>query len=127
MSILFLTLSEVLALHKDEILHYGGAYGVRSKELPISALAQPPASFSGQYLHKDLFEIGSAYLFHICQNHPFIDGNKRTALAATLMFFLINGIEIKVDSDLLADMVIKVARGKMKKKSISAWFYKYSK
>ena len=71
--------------------------------------------------------MGSAYLYHICQNHPFIDGNKRTALAAALMFFLMNGIEIKVDSDLLADMVFKVAKGKMKKKSIATWFCKYSK
>lgn len=126
MAIFFLTLNEVLALHKDEIQRYGGTSGVRSKELLISALAQPSASFSGQYLHKDLFEMGASYLYHICQNHPFIDGNKRTALAAALMFFLMNDIEIKVDSDLLADMVFKVAKGKMKKKSISTWFYKYS-
>jgi len=127
MAIFFLTLSEVLDLHKDEIQRYGGAPGIRSKELLLSAIAQPYASFSSQYLHKDLFEMGSAYLYHICQNHPFIDGNKRTALAAALMFFLMNGIEIKVDSDLLADIVFKVAKGKMKKKSISTWFRKYGK
>jgi len=127
MAIFFLTLSEILALHKDEIQRYGGASGVRSKELLISALVQPSTSFSGQYLHKDIFEMGSAYLYHICQNHPFIDGNKRTALAAALMFFLMNGIEIKVDSDLLADMVFKVAEGRMKKKSIATWFCKYGK
>jgi death-on-curing protein len=127
MKICFLTLGEVLELYKDEIQNYGGAFGVRDKELLISALAQPYASFSGQYLHKDLFEMGAAYLYHICQNHPFIDGNKRTVLAASLMFFLMNGIEIEVDSDLLADMVFKVAKGKMKKKSISTWFYKYSR
>jgi death-on-curing protein len=126
MAVFFLTLSEVLALHKDEIQRYGGASGLRSKKLLISVLAQPSASFSGQYLHKDLFKMGSAYLYHICQNHPFIDGNKRTALAVVLMFFLMNGIEIKVDSDLLADMVFKVAEGKMKKKSIATWFRKYS-
>ncbi|NGX35099.1 MAG: Toxin Doc [Candidatus Anoxychlamydiales bacterium] len=126
MTIFLLTLREVLEIHKDEIQHYGGAFGVRDKELLISALAQPWASFSGQYLHKDLFEMGSAYLYHICQNHPFIDGNKRTALAVALMFFLMNGIEIKVDSGLLADMVFKIAKGRMKKKSIATWFCEYS-
>ena len=65
MDIFFLTLNEILTLHEDEIQRYGGASGVRSKELLISALAQPYASFSGQYLHKDLFEMGSAYLYHI--------------------------------------------------------------
>ncbi|MFW9876045.1 MAG: hypothetical protein ACFFG0_23325 [Candidatus Thorarchaeota archaeon] len=55
-------MSEVLALHEDEIQRYGGASGIRSKELLLSAIAQPYASFSGQHLHKDLFEMGSAYL-----------------------------------------------------------------
>ena len=60
-----------------------------------SALAMPSASFEGKYLHKDLYEQGAAYAFHICQNHPFIDGNKRTALATALVFLSLNGIELE--------------------------------
>lgn len=126
MTIHFLTLNEILDLHKDLIHRYGGSTGIRSKELLISALAQPPASFSGNHLHENLFEMGAAYLYHICQNHPFIDGNKRIAITAALMFFLLNDIEITVDNDLLAEMVFKVAQGKMKKKSIAGWFHKNS-
>ena len=125
MPIYFLTLNEVLEIHQDEIQHYGGTSGIRNQALLISALAQPHSSFSGQYLHKDLFEMGTAYLYHICQNHPFFDGNKRTALASALMFFLMNNIEIEVDSDLLAEMVIKIAKGMMKKEAVTTWFRKY--
>ena len=72
-------MGEVLLILQDQIRRYGGAYGVRDTDLLSSALAMPSASFEGKYLHKDLYEQGAAYAFHICQNHPFIDGNKRTA------------------------------------------------
>ncbi len=125
MTICFLTLNEILKIHQSEIKNYGGSTGIRNKELLISALAQPHSSFSGQYLHKDLFEMSAAYLYHICQNHPFIDGNKRTALGAAVMFLFMNGIDFNVDNDLVADMVFEVAKGKMKKEEIASWFRKY--
>lgn len=125
MSFNFLTLNEVLEIHEDAIKKYGGAHGVRDQQLLLSALAQPQSTFGGQYLHSDLFKMGAAYLFHICKNHPFIDGNKRTATTVTLMFFLLNEVEIDVDNDLLAEMVLRVANGKLDKKDIAAWFRKY--
>ena len=95
----FLTLSEVLVILQDQIRRYGGAFGVRDLSLLSSAIAMPEASFGGELLHHDLFEQSAAYAFHICQNHPFIDGNKRVAFAATYTFLAINGAELKADPD----------------------------
>ena len=71
-----LTLDEVLEIHRDQLARYGGSQGIRDLGLLQSALAQPPATFGGQFLHADLFETAAAYLLHIVQNHPFVDGNK---------------------------------------------------
>ncbi len=87
----FLTLDEVLALHEDQITRYGGRRGVRDLGLLISALGTPSATFDGRFLHDDLFEMAAAYLYHLARNHPFVDGNKRTAFAAALVFLWING------------------------------------
>ena len=80
-------MSEVLLILEDQVRRYGGTYGVRDPALLSSALAMPSATFEGKYLHKSLFDQAAAYAFHICQNHPFMDGNKRTALASALVFF----------------------------------------
>ncbi len=90
---LFLTLAEVIEIHNDQIKRYGGSAAIRNIGLLQSAIAQPPASFSGQWLHGDIFMMAAAYAFHICGNHPFIDGNKRTALASALVFLRLNGID----------------------------------
>jgi len=115
-------MGEVLLILQDQIRRYGGAYGVRDTNLLSSALAMPSASFEGKYLHKDLYEQGAAYAFHICQNHPFIDGNKRTALATALVFLSLNGIELEDPNEELYDLMMDVA-GKSKPKSdIAATF-----
>ena len=74
----FLDIERIRQTHVNLIEHYGGAEGVRDVGLLQSAIAMPQASFGGEFLHKDLFEIAAAYLYHIVQNHPFVDGNKRT-------------------------------------------------
>ncbi len=84
----FLTLAEVIEIHVDQIKRYGGRQGIRDFGLLESALAQPEASFGGEWLHRDVYEMAAAYAYHICQNHPFIDGNKRTALARVRWCFL---------------------------------------
>ncbi|MEG4329587.1 Fic family protein, partial [Microcoleus sp. herbarium5] len=73
----FLFLDEVLELHDDQISSFGGTPGVRDEGLLESALAQPQATFGGQFLHSTISEQAAAYLYHIAMNHPFIDGNKR--------------------------------------------------
>ena len=75
---IFLTLAEVIDIHSNQIELYGGQKGVRDFGLLQSTLAQPEASFAGQWLHEDIFLMTAAYAFHICQNHPFFDGNKRS-------------------------------------------------
>ena len=115
-------MGEVLLILQDQSRRYGGAYGVRGMDLLSSALAMPSASFEGRFLHKDLYEQGAAYAFHICQNHPFIDGNKRTALATALVFLSLNGIELEDPNGELYGLMMGVC-GKGKPKSdIAATF-----
>ncbi len=115
----FLTLEEVLELHATRIERYGGSFGVRDFGLLQSAIEMPRATFGGQFLHEDFFAMASAYLFHLVQNHPFIDGNKRVGLAAALSFLDINGIEIVADEDALTEMVLSVAEGHLNKEAIA--------
>ena len=83
--------------------------------LLFSALAQPSSIFHGQYLHPTLHDKAAAYLFHLCQNHPFIDGNKRVALVSTLIFLDLNGESIHYEETSLEDLTLAVASGKMTK------------
>jgi death-on-curing family protein len=87
----FLTLDEVLGIHADQIRRYGGAAGIRDLELLQSALAMPQTTFDDEFLHGTLFEMAAAYLFHLARNHPFVDGNKRTALMCALVFLGLAG------------------------------------
>ena len=74
----FLTVDQVIEIHDAFLEDYGGLPGIRDKGLLISAVEMPRASMFGEYLHKTIFDKASAYLFHIVQNHPFNDGNKKT-------------------------------------------------
>jgi death-on-curing protein len=85
-SIKHLTVSAVKAIHTEVLAAHGGARGIRDQALLESAVAAPQASMMGQPLISDPIEIAAAYLFYLCRNHAFIDGNKRTALAACLVF-----------------------------------------
>jgi death-on-curing protein len=111
----FLTLAEVIQLHADQIRRFGGDAGVRDLRLLESAAAQPESSFGGVYLHEGIYLMAAAYVFHICQNHPFVDGNKRTALSACLVFLELNGISIDDPKGVLIQTMLRMATGKMKK------------
>jgi death on curing protein len=89
-----------------------------------SALAQPEASFAGAWLHKDHYEMAAAYAYHLCQNHPFIDGNKRTALAAALVFLELNGISILDPRGRLKNAMVRIASGRMSKSGLRQAFEK---
>ncbi len=116
---LFLTLSEVVAIHRDQIAHYGGSQGVRDWGLLQSAVAMPAAAFGGQYLHGDLCEMAAAYLFHLVQNHPFVDGNKRAGAATTDVFLAMNGAELVADQNDYAELVLSVACGETSKSAVA--------
>jgi death-on-curing protein len=79
----------------------------------------PESPFSGEYLHKNIYEMAAAYLFHLCQNHPFVDGNKRVGLASALVFFELNGVTLEDPGGDLYDMVIKVTAGEIKKREMA--------
>lgn len=81
-----LTVSAVKAIHHEVLAAHGGARGIRDEALLESAVAAPQATSMGKPLISDPVEIAAAYLFYLCRNHPFVDGNKRTALAACLVF-----------------------------------------
>jgi len=117
--IFFLTLAEVIEIHTDQIHRYGGQDGLRDLPLLESALAQPEASFAGEWLHADHYEMAAAYAFHLCQNHPFIDGNKRTALATSLVFLELNGITIPDPRGRLENAMIRIASSKMNKQDFA--------
>jgi death-on-curing protein len=122
----FLSLDEVLAIHEDRVRKYGGSSGIRDLGLLESAIGTVSATFGGQFLHQTLFEMGAGYLFHICRNHAFIDGNKRTALACALIFLRDNGVRIKTDQDDLTDLVLGVAEGRVSKAAVAVFLEEHA-
>lgn len=120
----FLSLGEVIEIHHDQIERYGGHPGIRDIGLLQSALAMPAAGFGGRFLHMDLFEMAAAYLFHIIQNHPFIDGNKRTGAVASLVFLSLNGVEIEADEEEFEKIVLAVVKGSFIKLKLRSFFGK---
>ena len=116
---IYLTLAEVIDIHNNQIDLYGGRSGARDLGLLQSAIAQPEASFGGEWLHEDIFAMASAYAFHICKNHPFVDGNKRTALASALVFLEMNGISLVDPKQKLLEAMLSMAEGKLSKQQFA--------
>jgi death-on-curing protein len=114
-SLKHLTVEAVKAIHREVLSAHGGAAGIRDQTLLESAVAAPQASMMGQPLISDPLEIAAAYLFYICRNHPFIDGNKRTALAACLVFLENNGLlpDRRLPIDDWEQFVLDVAASKI--------------
>ena len=115
----FLDIVEVLYIHADQIERYGGDAGIRDARLLESAVAMPQSTFGGEFLHRDVYEMGAAYLFHIVQNHPFVDGNKRTGAAAALVFLELNGVSIDAAEEDLVVLVLNVAQSRADKACIA--------
>jgi len=119
METVFLTLGDILELHTDQIEKYGGDTGIRDRGLIESALAMPMAGFGGEVFHPSIFDKAAAYLFHIVQNHPFVDGNKRTGALAAFVFLDLNGHELDCTNEELEELVLKVAKGERDKHEIA--------
>lgn len=122
----FLTLDEVLRAHEDQLARYGGLSGIRDMGLLQSALAAPSSGFGDQYFHADLYEMAAAYLFHLCKNHPFVDGNKRVAAVAALAFLKMNGIS-PTSGTWLEDLALGTAEGRLQKPEIAKILRKHSR
>jgi death-on-curing protein len=104
-----LTVEVVREIHAEAISAFGGSHGIRDQALLESAVAAPQASFGGRSPYADIIEVAAAYLFYLCRNHPFIDGNKRTALGACLVFLRLNGAEPKPDGAEWEELTLAVA------------------
>lgn len=122
----FLSIEDVIDIHADQIDRYGGSLGVRDVELLQSAIGMPEAGFGDHYLHADLFEMAAAYLYHIVQNHPFIDGNKRTGAMAAFVFLKLNGLTLDADESVFESLVLRTAQGQTDKSAIAEFFRKHS-
>jgi len=122
----FLTIEDINDIHENQIALYGGGNGVRDKGLLQSALSIPMASFGGSFLHQDIFEMAAAYLYHIVQNHTFIDGNKRTGAASALTFLVLNGYKLKATQDDFEAMLLSVASSKMEKEMVADFIRKHA-
>ena len=118
----FLGLDEVIEIHHDQIKRYGGHAGMGDVGILKSAIAMPSATFDGKYLHKDIYEMAAAYLFHIVRNHPFIDGNKRTGAVASIVFLMMNGMDFHGDDNDFEKIVLLTAEGKTDKATIAHFF-----
>ncbi|MDR8393665.1 type II toxin-antitoxin system death-on-curing family toxin [Aliifodinibius sp. S!AR15-10] len=123
----FLDKKTILAFHQDQVKIYGGKQGVRDEALLESALAQPQASFEGEYVHSSIFEMAAAYGFHICKNHPFFDGNKRTALVAVYTFLYVNGYRLQADKKNLYAVIIDLAGGNFEKEELAEFLEENTK
>jgi death on curing protein len=118
----FLSLNEVIDIHRDQIARYGGSDGIRDWGMLQSAVAMPAACFGGQFLHADLCEMAAAYVFHLVQDPPFLDGNKRVGAVATYVFLSLNHLQLTADQAAYADLVLCVARGEMPKSAVAEFF-----
>ena len=118
----FLDLADVIRVHVDQVERYGGLAGIRDLGLLQSALAMPEASFGGEWLHRDLHEMAAAYAFHLSRDHPFVDGNKRTALACALVFLELNGVSIIDPGSRLYQAVMDIVAGALDKLGLADVF-----
>ncbi len=106
-----LTIEIVREIHAEVIQRFGGLRGVRDENLLASAVLAPQSTFGGKSPYADIIEIAAAYLFHLCRNHPFLDGNKRTAMMAAIVFLRLNGIEPAPDNNDWEKLMLDVASG----------------
>lgn len=124
MEINFIALELVLELHDAMIHLYDGSFGVRDQRLLESALFQPQVMFGGSFIHQDIYTMAAVYLFHLIKNHSFIDGNKRTAVATTLMFLRLNNCSVNLGHQQLYQLAIDIAESKLSKEAIADFLRK---
>jgi death on curing protein len=122
----YLDVLDVIEMHAELVERYGGDPGLRDPGLLSSAVESVRATFDSEPLITDLFEAAAAYLFQVALNHPFVDGNKRTAAAAAILFLELNGWLLKADESALAETVLTVARGELKRPGVADFLRKNS-
>ncbi len=123
----FIELKDVIAYHDDVIRKYGGLNGVRDKNLLESSVESPKSTMFGAFLYETVYDMAAAYLYHLVQNHPFLDGNKRTGAGIALTFLQINKVKLILKQDQYEELVLRVAQGECLQDEISEFFRKCSR
>lgn len=121
------TVRQVLILHERMIQKYGGSSGVRDMGMLESAVGRPFATFGGEDLYPDIFMKAGAFIQSIVKNHPFIDGNKRTAFAGVATFLMANGVIVSAGMDQVVKFMLKVANENISVDEIAGWLKKHAK
>jgi death-on-curing protein len=127
MAVHFIPDEVVFMIHADLIRRYGGQSGIRDRGLLASALAQPQMTIGGKHLHKTIFDKAAAYGFHVCRNHPFVDGNKRVAFVLMDIFLQRNGYGLAAHEDEAYVIMMALADGRLTKPQLAAWLKEKSK
>lgn len=120
-NVIYLTFEQILVIHEDQIERYGGISGIRELSLLESAIFRPQTTFSGEDLYKTHFEKAAALIHSLIMNHAFIDGNKRTATAAMLVYLELNNITVRIKNDELVDTVLLIEKEKWTIEKIASW------
>ena len=122
-----LTVEIIHEIHREVLTKFGGLGGVRDENLLISAVLTPQSSFGGKSPYADLIEVAAAYLFYLCRNHPFLDGNKRTAMMAAIVFLRLNRMETKPDGAAWEKLMLDVASSKLDRDATTRRLRKFVK
>lgn len=121
----FLSVDQLQAIHQRGIVEHGGSPELRDRGLLESAAAMPRVQFGGQFLHDGLPAMAAAYLFHLCKNHPFVDGNERVSVAAAEIFVLLNDHELRATNSQLEELTLGIADGSISKDEATMFFKKF--
>ena len=127
MAAIYLTLEQVITIHEDQVIRYGGSSGLRDVPLLESAVFRPQSSFGGEDLYPTIFDKAASLMHSLILNHPFIDANKRTGTASMLVFLELNGYRLKVSQKALLETAKKVKSKKLSMDELGDWLKKNSK
>jgi len=117
----FLSIDQVLFIHDQAVKRFGGSFGVRDLGLIESAIGRPQATFGSQYLYENIFDMAGALLQSLLKNHPFVDGNKRTALTSAGMFLKLNGYKLENSHQEEVEFAVTVDNKNLSIEQISGW------
>lgn len=123
---IYLSAEQALFVHARVISATGGSHGVRDLALLESALGRPTATFEGRELYPDIFSKAAALMDSLINNHPFVDGNKRTGVVCTGLFLQLNGLELRADNAEVESFALLVATSHLEIGSIARWLKKRS-
>ena len=124
---IYLTLEQIIVIHEDQIVRYGGSSGLRDVSLLESAVFRSQSSFGGEDLYPTIFDKASALMHSLILNHPFIDGNKRTGTASMLVFLELNGYRLQVNQKALVSAALDMESKKINVEKLATWLKKHTK